>query len=130
MRHDVDLVPYNSLKTAQIEHKLEIRGRYYFRTIKESNTFEIIKQIADLGHEIGCHYEDLSLCKGNMDEAYKSFIKNLEYFRRFYPVKTICMHGSPMSKFDNKYIWKTMIIRNWGLLVTLILILIFQKYCT
>ncbi|MCP4626060.1 MAG: hypothetical protein GY850_21495, partial [bacterium] len=23
----------------------------------------------------------------------------------FYPVKTICMHGSPLSKYDNQKIW-------------------------
>ena len=33
------------------------------------------------------------------------FGRNLEKFRKFYPVKTICMHGSPLSKWDNRDLW-------------------------
>ena len=61
LRHDVDKLPENSLKTAKIEHELGIKGTYYFRIVPESYDEIIIKQIADLGHEIGYHYEDVSL---------------------------------------------------------------------
>ena len=41
-----------------------------------------------------------------IDLAYEEFCRNLEMFREIMPVSTICMHGSPRSKFDNKDIWK------------------------
>lgn len=40
-----------------------------------------------------------------LDLAYEDFCKNLEKLRQLVPVSTICMHGSPRSKFDNKAIW-------------------------
>ena len=106
LRHDVDLLPKNSLQFAQIEHDLGIKSTYYFRIVSSSNNPKIIKQIAALGHEIGYHYEDLTICKGNRQKALCCFKTNLNYFRQFYPIKTICMHGSPRTKWDNKAIWE------------------------
>jgi len=116
LRHDVDLKAENSLATAKIEHDLGILGSYYFRIVPQSNKPNIIKQIAELGHEIGYHYEDLSLFKGNENEAIKHFEKQLEHFRQFYPVRTICMHGSPTSKIDNRSIWETYNYRDFGII--------------
>ncbi|MDR2684448.1 MAG: hypothetical protein LBB53_03585 [Prevotellaceae bacterium] len=116
LRHDVDLKAENSLETAKIEHSLNIRASYYFRVVPQSDKPHIIKQIAALGHEIGYHYEDLSLFKGDTKKAAAHFEKNLAYFREFYPVRTICMHGSPTSKFDNRDIWKSINYRNFGII--------------
>lgn len=116
LRHDVDLQPQNSLATAQIEHELNIRATYYFRIVPESNQPEYIKAIAALGHEIGYHYEDLNLAKGNIEQAYENYQKNLAYFRLFYPVKTISMHGSPREKIDNRDIWQNYDYRDFGII--------------
>jgi hypothetical protein len=116
LRHDVDSLPENSLKIAQIENTLGIKGTYYFRIVPQSNEPKIIEKIVSLGHEIGYHYEDLALCKGHMDEAIKSFEKNLNYFRQFGPVKTICMHGSPLSRYDNKKLWEKYDYRDFGVI--------------
>ena len=104
--HDVDLKAPNSLKTAQIEHSLGAKASYYFRIIPESNQPEIIRSIAQLGHEIGYHYEDMSLCGGDIDRAYDHFQTWLTYFRQYYAVETICMHGAPTSQYDSKDLWK------------------------
>ena len=106
LRHDVDAKPENSLKTAQIEKSLGAKATYYFRVGKESNNPEIIRAIVALGHEIGYHYEDMSLCGGDIDKAYDHFTTWLEYFRQYYAVETICMHGAPTSKWDGKDLWK------------------------
>lgn len=106
LRHDVDLRPANSLRTAQIEAEKGIYGIYYFRAVPESWDEEIIKLIALLGHEIGYHYESLTTCNGDVDAAFKDFCTNLERLRRIVPVHSICMHGSPRSPFDSKDIWK------------------------
>ena len=116
LRHDVGLKAENSLATAKIEHELGIKASYYFRIVPQSNKPHIIKQIVELQHEIGYHYEDLSLFKGNKNEAIKHFEKRLAYFRQFYPVQTICMHGSPTSKIDNKDIWEKYKYKDFGII--------------
>jgi hypothetical protein len=131
LRHDVDRKPLNSLHTAKIENALGITGTYYFRIGPESFNEKIIKQIAQFGHEIGYHYEDVDLVLRSqksivknknlkdsnstllqfnnellIDSAYEMFKVNLERVRKFAEINTICMHGSPLSKYDNKMIWE------------------------
>ena len=106
LRHDVDLLPCNSLRTAQLEASMGLYGVYYFRAVPESWDDVIIREIAALGHEVGYHYESLTTCDGNVDAAYRDFCRNLDSLRKLVPVKSICMHGSPRSPFDSKVIWK------------------------
>ena len=106
LRHDVDLKAENSVETAKIEHSLGIPASYYFRVVPDSDKPECIKAIVALGHEIGYHYEDMSLCGGEPEKAVAHFAEKLAYFRTYYPVKTICMHGAPTSKYDSKDIWQ------------------------
>jgi len=61
LRHDVDRLPENSVVTAGIEKEMGITGTYYFRAGKQGFDNEAITKIARLCHEIGYHYEDLSL---------------------------------------------------------------------
>lgn len=116
LRHDVDAKPQNSLKTAQIEKSLGAKATYYFRVGKESNDPEVIRAIAALGHEIGYHYEDMSLCDGDVNEAWSHFKTWLDYFRQYYAVETICMHGAPTSKWDGKDLWKKYDYKSLGIL--------------
>ena len=106
LRHDVDRKPQNSLATAQIEHSLGSRASYYCRIVPDSNQPEYIRQIAALGHEIGYHYEDMAIANGNAEKAFLHFQQQLAYFRQFYPVCTICMHGAPTSQWDGRELWK------------------------
>ena len=106
LRHDVDLLPGNSLRTARLEAEKEMYGIYYFRAVPESWDEGIIREIAALGHEVGYHYESLTTCDGDVDKAYADFCKNLEALRKLVPVRSICMHGSPRSPYDSKDIWK------------------------
>lgn len=116
LRHDVDAMPRNSLRFAEIQHSMGIRGVYYFRTVPASWNESIIRQIAALGHEIGYHYECLTTCSGDMNRAIQDFEKNLTALRRLAPVSTICMHGSPLSKHDSKDLWKTNSYRDYGII--------------
>lgn len=106
LRHDVDLKAINSLQTAQVEHELGVKASYYFRVVPQSNQPEIIRAIAALGHEIGYHYEDMAVADGNVEKAIAHFQEQLAYFRQYYPVRTICMHGAPTSKWDGRDLWK------------------------
>ncbi len=116
LRHDVDMKAEKSLETAKIEHSLGITASYYFRVVKQSNKPEIIKAIVDLGHEIGYHYEDMSLREGDAEKALLDFKLHLAHFREFYPVRTICMHGAPRSKFDGRDLWKHYDYHDYGII--------------
>ncbi len=116
LRHDIDARKQNALVFAQIEQNLGICSTYFFRIVPQSFSKKLILKIAESGHEIGYHYEDLALAKGNVDKAYGLFCRNLEQFRKLYPVKTICMHGSPLSKWDNRKIWEKYDYRKLGII--------------
>lgn len=116
LRHDVDLKAQNSLAVARIEHEHGINASYYFRVVEQSNKPEIIKAIAAMEHEIGYHYEDMTICEGNAEKAITHFQHQLVYFRQFYPVKTICMHGSPRSKYDSRDLWKHYDYHDFGII--------------
>ena len=116
LRHDVDELPQNALRMAEVENELGVCATYYFRRVPKSDHPEIIRQIASMGHEIGYHYEDLSLTNGDLVKAIESFAANLQYFRQYYPVKTVCMHGSSSSSFDNREIWSHKGLSDYGLI--------------
>lgn len=116
LRHDVDKLPKNAVDLAKIENDLGIRASYYYRIVKESNVPKLIESVRDLNHEIGYHYEDMTLAKGDKELALEMFKENLEYFRQFYKVKTACMHGSPLSKWDNRLIWEKYNYKDYGII--------------
>lgn len=134
LRHDVDKLPENSLLFAKLQNKLGIKGSYYFRIVPQSFNIDIIEKIAELGHEIGYHYEDVDFASQNhkikvkskktkvefekelAEKAIKLFEKHLAELRNYYPVKTICMHGSPLSKYDNKILWKYYNYKDFGII--------------
>jgi len=129
IRQDVDLLPQNALGFAEIQASNGIRSTFYFRAVSKSFNEEIISKIAEMGHEIGYHYEDLSLWHrawgmghGKINEAewcrlgIDSFTKNLDRLRTLVPVKTICMHGSPLCPRDSRLLWKYYDYRELGIM--------------
>ncbi len=134
LRHDVDKLPTNSLWFAKTQREFGIKATYYFRITPESFNPLVIEEIAYLGHEIGYHYEDVDIAvKSNKfqvsgiktienknkfmaEKGIELFEKHLKEFRKYYPVKTICMHGSPLSKYDNRLLWKYYDYRNFSII--------------
>lgn len=105
IRHDVDLRPDFSFRVAEVEAEMGLHATYYFRTVPESYDEKIIQQIVSMGHTAGYHYECLTTCRGNMDDAYKDFCLNLEKLRKLVPIQTACAHGSPKSKWNSQDLW-------------------------
>jgi len=156
LRHDVDSLPENSLQFAKIQADKGIMGTYYFRSVTETWNEEIIRKIAEMGHEVGYHYEDLSfawaklkaqgfhlrsssyggqaghhpsqgfgwqsraqgeeLKKMVVDIGIELFKENLDKLRKIAPVKTICMHGRPMSRWDSRLLWKYYDYHDFGII--------------
>ena len=105
-----------ALKMAELESSLGINSTYYFRHTRNIFAPKIIKQISENGHQIGYHYEVLSKTNGNYEEAIELFKSELGDFRKICNIDTICMHGSVLSKYDNKELWKRYDFRNFDLI--------------
>ena len=116
LRHDVDIKPERALKTAQIEREFDLCSTYYFRMTDEVYQPVLIKQIEELGHEIGYHYETLDKSKNDMSKGIEIFNKELSELRQICNIKTICMHGNPRTKWDNRDLWKHYDFKNYGIL--------------
>ena len=128
LRHDVDLRPRNALRMAEMEARHSIPATYYFRIVPASLDRDIVRAVAGLGHEIGYHYEDLSLARGDHTRAIKLFEEHLKWFEDLAPVTTICMHGSPLSRWDNRDLWKHYDYKSYGLLGEPYLVMDFDQW--
>jgi hypothetical protein len=131
LRNDVDARVGNSSVFADILKKNNLKATFYFRVLPGLFDQKIIEKIAVQGHEIGYHYEDMELAYRQQKSKYRSeksftsdelagvaiglFAKHLEQFRRIVPVETICMHGSPTFRFDNRILWEKYSYRDFGL---------------
>lgn len=116
LRHDVDKMPENALEMAKIEYEKGIRSTYYFRFTKNVFIPDLIREISELGHEIGFHYETLHKAKGDFPKAIKMFRDELAALRKIVEIKTICMHGNSLSKWDNRDIWKSYDFKEFDIL--------------
>ena len=115
IRHDVDKYPQRAERMAQLEYKMGITSTYYFRSIKTVLNSELIRNIDDMGHEIGYHYEVFSQNNGMVSKAVSEFSSNLKMFREIVGITTVCMHGSPQSQINELDIWNHMKLEDYQL---------------
>jgi hypothetical protein len=106
MRHDVDASPRNEPRMALIESDFGIRATYYFRYRRGVFQPDVMRQIAGMGHEIGYHYETLDKAKGDCEKAIELFKSELALLKEVADIKTISMHGNPLTKWDNRDLWR------------------------
>jgi hypothetical protein len=63
MRHDIDLCPGIAARMARLEHEAGFRSTYLLLTdsplyaLEDRSTEEHVREIAELGHEIGLHFD-------------------------------------------------------------------------
>ncbi len=105
LRHDVDSRPAHSVKLAMVEQQQGFAATYFYRTLPGLLDPRTIARVAEMGHEVGYHYETLSQTRGNLDEAIALFGRELERLRQYAPVRVASMHGSPLKPWDNRDIW-------------------------
>ena len=105
LRHDVDRFPRTAFEMAKIENAFGLCATYYFRYTKAVFNRQIIKDIYEMGHEIGYHYETLARAGGDVPRSGQLFRDELAEFRRLVPVHTASMHGRPLSKWNNIDMW-------------------------
>ncbi|HLA45670.1 MAG TPA: hypothetical protein VJZ27_19630, partial [Aggregatilineales bacterium] len=63
----------------------------------------------------GYHYETLALAGGDIEKAIQLFRDSLKRLREVAPVEVAAMHGSPLSRYDNRAIWQHVNPADFGL---------------
>ncbi len=99
LKHDVETDVSKAYKMAKIEHKYGHRGSYYVQAylIEKEENVKMLKEMADLGHEVSYHYDVLDSQKGDIQKAIEEFDKNKQKFEENgFTLKTLCQHGNPV----------------------------------
>jgi hypothetical protein len=115
LRHDVDRPSGLTLRFAELEHRLGLQSIFYFRSWGGRFEEDAVSRVVHLGHEVGYHYETLSRAGGDLEKAIDSFRLELAGLRRLAPVRTACMHGAPLSRWDNKRLWESSDYKSLGI---------------
>lgn len=116
LRHDVDRFAERAKEMALAESSLKICSTYYFRVDQRGHfPAQIMKEISELGHEVGYHYEVVVKAAGDMALAQEIFLDDLRTLRQISKVETVSAHGSPLSKFSNDEILKELNLAKHGL---------------
>ncbi len=117
LRHDVDRLTFRAVDMAEAEAALGVHGSYYFRCDARMRFDErAIRRTAELGHEIGFHYETVVRMKGRAGDVFERFNQELAALRRIAPVKTATAHGSPLAKLSNMGYTRSLDLAQFGLL--------------
>ena len=83
-----------------------LSSTYYVRTGRWTLDYDVLRELHDLGHEVGYHYEVLSRCNGDRQAALALFARELAELRSVVPIHTAAMHGSPLSAWNNLDLWQ------------------------
>jgi len=87
---------------AKAEAARGIQATYYFRCTRAGRIpQDAMQAMADLGHEVGFHYESLSRAHGDTGAALALFERELASARTIAPIETVAPHGAPLSSVSN-----------------------------
>lgn len=97
LRHDIDFSPEKAPILARIENQNNVRATYFIRlgsplyNIFDPTYFKIIKEISDLGHQIGLHLERDTYGSGELtkEEIEKTISLQLQILREYFDIKSI-----------------------------------------
>jgi hypothetical protein len=115
LRHDVETRPRHALRLAEIERAKGLSATYFFRARGGGFPDAVIARLRALGHDAGYHYETLARARGDVARALSLFARDLERLRRTGPVRLASMHGSPLTPWDNRDIWRDARPADFGL---------------
>ena len=108
LRHDVDFTPASALELAAIEAEMNIRATYYFLlsgrfyNLLSGRFVSAPRQIADLGHEVGLHYDLQTLETVDGQSPQELLHQQADILSRLSgrPIRSIAMHNPSLSGAD------------------------------
>lgn len=101
LRHDIDISVTRALNMAMLESTLGIRASYFVRVhassynIFEYNTYNKLKKILSLGHEIGLHFEAVDFSTITGENSLDIFLREKKVLETILntSVKSAAAHG-------------------------------------
>jgi hypothetical protein len=101
IKHDVETNVSKALDLAKIESKYGIKATYYVQGDLLKENFELLKEIASLGHEVSYHYDVLDANGGDYKKATLEFERIKDEFESYgFDIATVCPHGNPLMIRD------------------------------
>jgi len=114
MGHEIG---YHYENLSEISKEKGVKGKEEFLLKGRINRFAWISRMIGWKQlNVECGKRKDKLRNELFQLAIVDFRLNLDKLRKFYPVKTICMHGSPFSKWDNRDLWKKYDYRDFGII--------------
>ncbi len=110
VRHDVDRRFGYAVRCAEVASVAGARCTFYFR-YPYTYRPDALPYFERLGHEVGYHYETLSKHRGAIDAAAETFREELAEMRKTSTIRSACMHGAPLSPYDNRDIWQSLTLK-------------------
>lgn len=109
LRHDVDLSLDKAVEIAKVEHQLGVKSTYFillttnFYNIFSKESFNKIKQIKDLGHVIGLHFDEKRYDITTIDEMEQYILFELKILGQLLneEVNVISMHRPSKLILEN-----------------------------
>ncbi|UMZ74711.1 hypothetical protein [Natranaerofaba carboxydovora] len=100
IRHDLEGKISRALDIARIESNNNITSTYYVHgELLTPANVELLREIEDLGHEVGYHYDVLDKHNGDREKAIEEFKYYIDKFVDLgFDLKSICPHGNPLKK--------------------------------
>lgn len=102
LRHDIDYDIGKSLRLAEIEANQGVISTYFvlltsdFYNVFSRQNSEKLNQIANLGHSIGLHFDEMNYPQlfGNKEQIIQAIMKEAEILQNALgiPIKTVSMH--------------------------------------
>jgi hypothetical protein len=118
MGHEIGYHYENLAKAGQ---RLEVRGQGKGRREKGKTEDERMRGCEDEEgkkekESLPTQNSKLKTQNSIFELALEDFKQNLEKLREICPIKTICMHGSPLSKYDSRDLWEKYDYRDFGII--------------
>lgn len=109
LRHDVDNCLEKSLELAKVEYRLGVKSTYFillssnFYNIASKRSVMIIKEIKELGHEIGLHFDELKYDENiNISFTIKKECQIMSLILDM-DIKSVSMHRPSNKTLDANY---------------------------
>lgn len=112
IRHDIDFCPIAALEMARLESKLGIKASYFLLfngptyNLLAPENIDFPKQLVDLGHEVGLHYDvpSLEAClnKKSAAEVFEGYCHQLECLSGE-KIRSVAMHNPSLLNGDDPF---------------------------
>lgn len=117
LRHDVDSSLEKALSFAQYEQQLGVKSTYFvlltsnFYNIASQKSRNILKQIQEMGHEVGLHFDEMAYGALKKESLIQCIEKEAEIMRQItgLEISTVSMHRPSKQTLEGDYVLPSLV---------------------